>query len=164
MASARIWAIGAVLVGVVGLVELAPGVRPPSQPPAPAPVTIPTGSDMLVGALDNRDLSKAMGLIAGGASVGTRSHTGDTSLGLAAAAGKRDFVALCLSRGADVNARAEDGRTPLILAVQYNHPEVVEILLRANARTDLKTNGGETALSIARKEKYQALVARLNQR
>jgi hypothetical protein len=93
-------------------------------------------------------------LLANGLDVNTRTRSGRTPLGAAAAAGQIDAARLLIARGARLEDRTLISReTPLIEAAQMNHADLVELLLDHGADLNAQDALGFTALAWAQKNK-----------
>lgn len=104
---------------------------------------------VLRGSID--DLSR---LLAAGADINARNANGQTSLMLAAAAGRADVVEWLAARGAGLDHTAKYGLSALMLAVVRGHVDVVRILKDAGASISLRGTGapgfsGKTALDLS---------------
>jgi hypothetical protein len=91
-------------------------------------------------------------LLANGADVNTRTRSGQSPLGAAAAAGQVDAAKLLIARGAYLeNRRLITLETPLIEAAQMNHTDIVELLLEHGADMKAQDVMGLTALDWTQK-------------
>ena len=79
----------------------------------------------------------------------------------AAHEGHLEVVRLLLERGVNIDVIDEDGKTPLMHAAENGYLNVVEFLLEKRANYNLRDNNGNSALDIARSERKEQIVARL---
>jgi len=89
-------------------------------------------------------------LIDNGVDVDTRTRSGQSALGAAAAAGRTDAARLLIARGAPLESRTSVMQTPLLEAAQWNHGDVVSLLIDHGADTSARDILGFDALDYAR--------------
>lgn len=100
-------------------------------------------------ALAHGDRSRALKLIADGASVTAADQHGNTVLMYASSAGDTAIVRKTLSAGADVNAKNRNGESALHLAAFLGRVSVVRELVHHGADVNSKESSGSTALMAA---------------
>jgi hypothetical protein len=89
-------------------------------------------------------------LLSNGVDVNTRTQSGQSPLGAAAAAGRIDAARLLITRGANLENRTVISlATPLIEAAQMNRTEIVKLLLDHGANLSARDVLGRTALDWA---------------
>jgi len=88
-------------------------------------------------------------LVAHGAKVNVKNHSGETPLHLAKDA---RTARLLINSGANVNARDRSGNTPLHLAIRRYRLDVVKLLLSSNADINARDCFNRTPLELALEE------------
>jgi uncharacterized protein len=136
-------------------------------------------------AVKAKDLRKARSLVAQGADVNARQHTGDSSfhrignskpqtadamhrlaqnvdgmtpLILAAGWGDKEMLSFLIKKGAKINTQDIDGRTALIWASIAEREDNVRLLLRNKANTHIVDKKGNDAVGYAGNEKIERLL------
>jgi len=104
------------------------------------------------------DLARVRDLLAKGADVNARDHSGSTALMSAANAGVAEAL---IAKGADVNAKTDSGQTALYYASTWNRIDVVQILLDAGADPNAKDTRGYQLLQQAALRGQAAIVRAL---
>jgi len=99
-------------------------------------------------------------LIAKGADLNAKGHTGATPLFAAVWNNDIDLAELLIIKGADVNASAKQlgGLTPLHIASAKGFKAMVGVLIGRGADINAKDKNGETALGMARSKGYTDIV------
>ena len=100
-------------------------------------------------------------LVAKGADVNARDNEKRTALFWAAYFGYTDTVRALLAKGARANARDSHGWTALMSAADLGHIDAVRALLEKGADVHVRGKDGTTAQSLAKKYKYNDIVALL---
>src|ERR1019366_4309153 len=109
--------------------------------PTPMPWTIGNTPLHCAAAFDlHKDVAEL--LLAHKAEINAKNKEGETSLHLAALAGRKDVSQLLLESGADVNAKSKDDLTPLHLAATKGQTEVIMLLLAKQADINAKDKLG----------------------
>ena len=98
----------------------------------------------------------AQALLAAGADVALRCHSGKSALDMAVAAGHADFATAIIEHGVDVNAAGELGRTPLHHGSISDRAEMVPLLLSKGAAIDARDAQGFTPLTLAAHQGHEA--------
>ena len=78
-----------------------------------------------------------------------KTHTGNTPLLLAAAAGRTAVVRQLVAAGASLEARNGLGNTPLLAAVAGRQPEAARVLLELGADQRIRNSASQTARDLA---------------
>jgi ankyrin repeat protein len=100
-------------------------------------------------------------LAAKGAAVNAKDNEKRTALFWAASFGYTDTVRALLEKGAPVNAKESQGWTALMIAADHGNIDTVRALLEKGADIHLRSKNGNTAQSLAKKSKYDNIVAML---
>jgi ankyrin repeat protein len=100
-------------------------------------------------------------LVAKGADVNAKDNEKRTALFWAAYFGYTDTVRALLAKGARANARDSHGWTALMSAADLGHIDTVRALLEKGADVHVRGKDGNTAQSLAKKYKYNDIVALL---
>lgn len=104
---------------------------------------------LLCKAAEEGNLEQIKSLIASGADVNVKNHSGDTLLSVAIINGNKDIIELLIARGADVNARGRFSKTPLHWAVYKGRKNISGLLIAKGAHIDAKDFSNDTALHYA---------------
>ncbi len=119
-------------------------------------VQISTQTDIMIQALEERDIEKAMHAIKSGAYI-SRLFTFQghevTPLILASIMGLVKVVELLIAKNVDVNMEAKKKLTALMAASKFGQDTVLKLLLDAGADVNTCSLIGETALMLAAKKK-----------
>jgi ankyrin repeat protein len=100
-------------------------------------------------ALAHGDTSRALKLVAAGASLTAADQHGNTVLMYASSAGDTAIVRKTLSAGADVNAKNKNGESALYLAAFLGRVSVVRELIHQGVDVNSQDSSGSTALMAA---------------
>ena len=112
-------------------------------------------------ALAHGDTSRALKLVAAGASLTAADQHGNTVLMYASSAGDTAIVRKTLSAGADVNAKNKNGESALYLAAFLGRVSVVRELVHHGADVNSKDSSGSTALMAAASTGHSEVVKAL---
>ena len=112
-------------------------------------------------ALAHGDRSRALKLVADGASVTAADQHGNTVLMYASSAGDTAIVRKTLSAGADVNAKNKNGESALYSAAFLGRVSVVRELVHHGADVNSKDSSGSTALMAAASTGHSEIVKAL---
>jgi uncharacterized protein len=127
----------------------------------PTHVTLPTSQDEdpdsidetgltpLMQAVQDKNPSRVLALIAGGANVDIKNSYGWTALTYAITSKQPNIVKALLERRPDINTKDERGMSALMWASLVGNKEIVKLLLDAGADVNAEANNGATALSFA---------------
>lgn len=127
----------------------------------PADYRLDDDETALFGAVRSGDAALAEALLARGANVNAKSHSGTTPLLLTAMYGHSDLAGLLLDRGAEANAADDDGHTPLMEASMRGNLAMVHLLLAHGADRNRRDGQNKTALEYAQEENYTEIAALL---
>jgi ankyrin repeat protein len=100
-------------------------------------------------------------LLDGGTEIDELTHRGLSPLGWAAQYGQKEILGELLSRGANPNLVFRGKSTALMEAAANGHAEIVTKLLAHGANPAWKNDRGFDALTLARKHRYENIVALL---
>ena len=115
-------------------------------------------AQLLINAVEHRQLEAMRALVAGGADINARVFGDGTALIVAAKHGDTNVVRELIKLGADVNRPSPGDGNPLIAAAAYRHPEVAKLLVAAGANVNAVVVGDETPLINAARSGDLALV------
>ena len=114
-------------------------------------------------AASKNDMEAARWLIANGADVNAKRHTGATPLHWAAHENGAEMFKLLIDSGAEIDAKGINGWTPLHRAGYANEVEIVKLLIDNGADVNAKDEWGDTALDLAILEGHSAMQSLLRQ-
>jgi len=100
-------------------------------------------------------------LLESGADVKATDLVGRTALFWAACSGRTDALRTLVAKGAKVNAKDSHGWTPLMCAADLGHIDTVRALLEKGGDVHVRDKDGNSAQSLAKKYKYDDIVALL---
>jgi beta-lactamase regulating signal transducer with metallopeptidase domain len=175
--SARIVALGAVLLLSIPLAAVEVQPSAPIAPDILLPVTVAAGASNAAGQQANaavveperpeRSIETARFLLAKGAKIAStriRGRAVDRALVEAAAEGDIEGINGLLVAGANVNARVDGDGSPLIAAAREGRIDIVRLLLDKGADPGLAVEGDGSPLIMAARQGHTAVVELLLQR
>ena len=115
-------------------------------------------ASLLFEAAEKGNFEQIKSLIAGGADVNDKNHSGDTLLIVAITSDNLDVAEFLISKGADVNAIGRLSMTPLHWAACGGHKNISELLIAKGAHIDAKDLSNETALHCAARYGHKDIV------
>lgn len=132
----------------------------PAPPSAHATTSASRDGDaeLLIDAVENKQLETIRTLVGGGVDVNARLAGDGTALIVAAKRGDVDIVRELIKLGADVNKPSAGDGNPLIAAAAYDQLEAVKLLVYAGANVNAVVVGDETPLINAARSGDLAIV------
>lgn len=118
----------------------------------------PGDAELLIDAVQNKQLETIRTLVSGGADVNARLVGDGTALIVAAKHGDLDIVRELIKIGANVNMPSAGDGNPLIAAAAFDHLAVAKLLISAGAKVNAIVVGDETPLINAARSGDLAMV------